>query len=286
MPDAMLVITGPGGQRQVELKPKGILIGRHPKCDVVLDSDQVSRDHARIFQDPFGRWIIQDLGSRNGIQIDGQRAATHPLLPGEHVEIRPFTLVLAGGQEKRIPADPSPSTTSTMLSDAPVSQVTRVKAQDAALLSRARLKSLNAIMDKLASLPGPGRLYGEACRLVARAPGLSSGWTRPFAPGAGCFCTRGTRPRWARGWTGSPGPAPWRSWPLGPTRARAGRPQSLTSVWPDWLATCCPWRSKVTRSNIRSIGTGGAGLCSWFTTAGWSRNRISPRWSIRRRWPA
>ena len=84
---AMLVITGPGGQREVELKPKGTLIGRQPKCDVVLDSDQVSRDHARIFQDPFGRWIIQDLGSRNGIKIDGQRAAIHALLSGEQVEI-------------------------------------------------------------------------------------------------------------------------------------------------------------------------------------------------------
>lgn len=170
----LLIITGPGGERQVELKSKGTLLGRNPKCDVVLEGERVSRKHARIFQDPFRRWIIHDLGSRNGVKLAGKRVDVHALMPGEPVELGPYTLTLAGEPANRVPADSSGTATTTTFSEAVPSKMTVAKPQDAALLSRARLKALNAIIDKLNSLGDVGRLYGEACRLVARAPGSAA----------------------------------------------------------------------------------------------------------------
>ncbi len=48
------------------------VIGRHESCDIVLPSSSVSRQHARIFIDN-GRCYVEDLGSSNGVVVDGQR---------------------------------------------------------------------------------------------------------------------------------------------------------------------------------------------------------------------
>ncbi len=48
------------------------VIGRHEECDIVLPSTSVSRQHARIFIDN-GRCYVEDLGSSNGVVVDGQR---------------------------------------------------------------------------------------------------------------------------------------------------------------------------------------------------------------------
>jgi len=48
------------------------IVGRQDDCDVVLASASVSRQHAKIFIDQ-GRCYIEDLGSANGVLVDGQR---------------------------------------------------------------------------------------------------------------------------------------------------------------------------------------------------------------------
>lgn len=48
------------------------VIGRLETCDIVLASTSVSRQHARIFVQN-GRCYIEDMGSANGVIVDGQR---------------------------------------------------------------------------------------------------------------------------------------------------------------------------------------------------------------------
>lgn len=48
------------------------IIGRQEGCEIVLASASVSRQHARIFVDQ-GRCYVEDLGSANGVLVDGQR---------------------------------------------------------------------------------------------------------------------------------------------------------------------------------------------------------------------
>ena len=48
----------------------GMTIGRGPVNDLVLDLDDVSRQHARFFAES-GGWSVEDLGSTNGTQVNG-----------------------------------------------------------------------------------------------------------------------------------------------------------------------------------------------------------------------
>ncbi|MGE5785513.1 MAG: sigma 54-interacting transcriptional regulator, partial [Myxococcales bacterium] len=57
----------PGGW--VFESPKAV-VGREPTADLFLPVQAVSRVHAEIAWDA-GRWVIRDLGSRNGILVDG-----------------------------------------------------------------------------------------------------------------------------------------------------------------------------------------------------------------------
>ena len=78
-----IIINGPSGTEEAKLNPKGSLLGRGANCDIILDGNGVSRHHARIYQDPFGRWIIEDLNSRNGIYVQGQPVKAHAMSPDE-----------------------------------------------------------------------------------------------------------------------------------------------------------------------------------------------------------
>jgi hypothetical protein len=62
------------GKRFV-IGPSGATIGRSRECDIVLADSNVSRKHARIAVGPGGDWTIEDLGSTNGVQVNGARAA-------------------------------------------------------------------------------------------------------------------------------------------------------------------------------------------------------------------
>ena len=48
-----------------------LLIGRHPECDVRIDSPKVSRRHCCIAT-AYDRVLIRDLGSRNGVRVNGR----------------------------------------------------------------------------------------------------------------------------------------------------------------------------------------------------------------------
>lgn len=48
------------------------LIGRSKKCDIILDGKYVSSQHLKIWYEK-GEWYLEDLGSRNGTEINGQK---------------------------------------------------------------------------------------------------------------------------------------------------------------------------------------------------------------------
>ena len=49
----------------------GAVIGRSRECDVVLDDANVSRRHAEL-RPSGGSWIVVDLGSTNGVKVNGR----------------------------------------------------------------------------------------------------------------------------------------------------------------------------------------------------------------------
>jgi DNA-binding response OmpR family regulator len=88
-----LRVTNSGGQgRLVHVDADSAVIGRDPECDVVLDSIFVSRFHARLQALDDG-YEIQDLDSRNGVEIEGRLIdQSERLSPGDAFSVGPFEL--------------------------------------------------------------------------------------------------------------------------------------------------------------------------------------------------
>ncbi len=63
------------------------ILGRAPDCDIVVPDRQVSRRHARVTETPEG-FLLEDLGSKNGTYINGQRITQPTLLrDGDEVQV-------------------------------------------------------------------------------------------------------------------------------------------------------------------------------------------------------
>jgi predicted component of type VI protein secretion system len=74
-----------------------VVVGRHPSCDTRLDSLRVSRQHCCMSQDN-GEVTVRDLGSTNGIRINGQRVERGRLRAGDELSIAHIRYRLENGQ--------------------------------------------------------------------------------------------------------------------------------------------------------------------------------------------
>lgn len=67
--------------------PAGATIGRSRQCDVVLTDPNVSRRHAEI-RPRGGAWVLTDLGSTNGVSLNGRRIdAPQVVKGGDEIEL-------------------------------------------------------------------------------------------------------------------------------------------------------------------------------------------------------
>jgi hypothetical protein len=85
---ALVVVDG----KRMVVGRGGAVLGRSRDCDIVLADANVSRRHAEITPITDG-WCISDLGSTNGVTVDGRRVRTSsPLHGGEEIELGTATL--------------------------------------------------------------------------------------------------------------------------------------------------------------------------------------------------
>ena len=117
------VTAGSGEVQDTEVGDEEIVVGRDPACDLVLAEDEeVSRRHAALRRLPDGGFEIDDLGSRNGTYVDGERVrGPRRLSGGERIEIGMTTLaaeptasagetvVAPKGETAATPSPPPPS---------------------------------------------------------------------------------------------------------------------------------------------------------------------------------
>ncbi len=82
-PRALLLVAG----RRLLVAPAGAVIGRGRDCDIVLEDAGISRRHAHLSPTPNG-WTIEDLGSTNGVRINGESIhGPHPVRLGDRIEL-------------------------------------------------------------------------------------------------------------------------------------------------------------------------------------------------------
>ncbi len=80
------VVEGPDAPREIELESREHIIGQLSGCDLVLTDPFVSGRHARLIPRG-GEWMIVDLGSRNGVLVDGKPVTEAWWRPGETVQL-------------------------------------------------------------------------------------------------------------------------------------------------------------------------------------------------------
>lgn len=83
-----------GKEERYEVGTKGLVIGRAPEADIILLDSMISRRHARVLCED-DALVIEDLESRNGILIRGERVEKGTLLPGEEFAIGPYIFAIA-----------------------------------------------------------------------------------------------------------------------------------------------------------------------------------------------
>lgn len=97
----LIVIKGPDEGRQIDLPDKEVVtIGRDRNNRFVLHDTEVSRRHAEVAYRN-GIWIVRDVGSANGTQLNGQAIRDTPLTSGDHIQIGQTTLVFSTGRPDR-----------------------------------------------------------------------------------------------------------------------------------------------------------------------------------------
>jgi diguanylate cyclase (GGDEF)-like protein len=85
--DAVLVVLyGPNLGRRFALGPGETVVGRAPDVGIPLESDSVSRRHARVTRTEPG-FLLEDLGSTNGCYVNDRRVDRAVLKDGDIIRV-------------------------------------------------------------------------------------------------------------------------------------------------------------------------------------------------------
>jgi hypothetical protein len=74
--------------KRMPVPEHGAVIGRSRECDIVLADSNVSRRHAELRPAGAG-WAVGDLGSTNGVRVNGRRVGAEPMpvQDGDRIEL-------------------------------------------------------------------------------------------------------------------------------------------------------------------------------------------------------
>jgi predicted component of type VI protein secretion system len=93
----LVIASGKSAGKAIAVNREKLLIGRAEECDIRPLSDDVSRRHCAVRIDPGVVWV-EDLGSRNGTFVNGQRIAEKTKVYDDDViRVGALELRVAGG---------------------------------------------------------------------------------------------------------------------------------------------------------------------------------------------
>ena len=80
--------------RAVPLTSRRVVVGRSRECDVRVEDGNVSRRHFELVQEDPAEWVVVDLGSTNGTEVNGRRVSGRQRLDdGDRITIGSTELV-------------------------------------------------------------------------------------------------------------------------------------------------------------------------------------------------
>lgn len=83
---ARLILRSDAGEREVALGSDKVVIGRDPSAGLVIQDTKSSRKHCEVRKEA-GGWLVEDLGSSNGTQLNGGRVEKRLLRGGDVITI-------------------------------------------------------------------------------------------------------------------------------------------------------------------------------------------------------
>jgi len=89
----LVVLVGPDAGKRITVG-EGVIIGRDVDGRGLVIDEGVSRRHMRVSRQADGTHLAEDLGSRNGTYVNGQRIEAAPLQSGDKVAVGSGTILL------------------------------------------------------------------------------------------------------------------------------------------------------------------------------------------------
>lgn len=89
----LVVLVGSDAGRRIEVG-EGLIIGRDVDGRGLVMDEGVSRRHLRVSRQADGTHLVEDLGSRNGTYVNGQRIEAAPVRSGDKIAVGSGTILL------------------------------------------------------------------------------------------------------------------------------------------------------------------------------------------------
>ncbi len=153
-----------------------ITLGRHPDCDIMLESGAVSRQHARIVR-VAGNYYVEDLRSRNGTFVNGSAVTDRQML-SDNDELAicdlsfVFQLTPPALDRPSEPSDDATHTTAIMVDDDPLAGGSRIMSKVDVSSGASSLQLEVNAATKLKALIEIGRCFGNSLKLDEVLPSL------------------------------------------------------------------------------------------------------------------
>lgn len=103
-----LTLAHEGASYAYDVKKEITTVGRDPQCDVSLPSGTLSRFHAQ-FRREGDDLVVKDLGSRNGVYVNGARVSEARLRAGDEIRLGKLLLRYEAAASSEVPAAFSPA---------------------------------------------------------------------------------------------------------------------------------------------------------------------------------
>jgi len=183
---ATLIVIDPNGRRiRVPLFPFPFRMGRAPDNNLILRDSRISRNHAQIGRSN-GHFVLEDLGSRHGIWVNGERVAKTRRLEGaERIEFGvpdgyQIHFTRSGEEVNKLLARPAAGTDSGRTGTANLEKLRAVLEVARSLQSSFSTDDvLNTVLDAALAVTGAERgfllLFNEERELQVRTARASGG---------------------------------------------------------------------------------------------------------------
>lgn len=97
-PYVLQMVQGPGAPKDIELFSDELVLGRAADADIPINSTDLSRRHVRL-KKAAGQYAIEDLGSRNGVYLNGLKVHSAVLHEGDNIQLGTVVFIYREGRE-------------------------------------------------------------------------------------------------------------------------------------------------------------------------------------------